>query len=189
MTAAAWYALAIALIAACIAGLVVYAARLDGGGGHTHRNVRRRAADPFDGAGDPDDPGFAADWRPAGRFPYIISETDEPSGTSDSCQPDWWDEDEPDAGWQSQAAAAPDRLAQTAQLTTTVLERVREGLLSVEPDGTSATFTPAPGVAMPVSDDSDITGVQPHAVTTWGKTADQLAAELEAEHFAERYMT
>jgi len=87
-----------------------------------------------------------------------------PAGdTSDTSQPDWWDEPAPSG-------------------RVEVLERVREGLLAVPPDGTSATFQPAAGVTMPVSDDPDTTGVQPHAVTTWGKTSGQLADDLASKY-------
>jgi hypothetical protein len=140
---AVWIALA--TIATCIAGLVTVAWRLgtlDGNGGHTRRNVRRRAdvpfADPADRA-DPDGEQYAAQLRAAGRLPYVTDE---------------------------------------------MLTRVREGLLGVQPDGTSATFTPAPGVTMPVSDDPDTTGVQLAAVATWGMTASEKADELAA-----RYLT
>ena len=51
-----WTALILGGSAVLIAGLVVYAARLDGDGGHTHRNVRRRAVIPFADPADRDDP-------------------------------------------------------------------------------------------------------------------------------------
>jgi len=63
-----------------------------------------------------------------------------------------------------------------------VLGRVREGLLAVPPDGTSATFQPAAGVAMPVSDDPDTTGVGRHAAAVWGKTAGEVAADLASKY-------
>lgn len=51
-----WTALILGGSAVLIAGLVAYAARLDGDGGHTHRNVRRRAVIPFADPADRDDP-------------------------------------------------------------------------------------------------------------------------------------
>jgi hypothetical protein len=133
-------------------------------------------ADPADRS-DPDGAG------------YVGQLLDPPAGEPDGAnEPDWWDEPAPPPA--VEILTGPDRrIAQTAQLTTSVLSRVREGLLSVEPDGTTATFTPAPGVTMPVSDDPDTTGVQRHAAAIWGKTAPELADELEAEHFGARYLT
>ena len=78
-----------------------------------------------------------------------------------------------DADWWAQSAPAG---------RVEVLERVREGLLAVPPDGTSATFQPAPGVTMPVSDDPDTTGVNRHAAAVWGKTAAELAADLASKY-------
>lgn len=132
-------------------------------------------ADPADDT-DPDGAG------------YVGQLLDPPPG-----DPPWLDEDELDAGWWAQSAppgaveilTGPDRrITQTGELTVSVLERVREGLLGVPPDGTSASFMPAAGVTMPVSDDPDTTGVQPAAVRTWGKDAAELADELAA-----RYLT
>lgn len=163
------------MIIACITGLlwVSYAQRPAAG-----RHARHPEPVPFADPADTSDPDGAG---------YVGQLTEPPAG------PAWPDEDEPDAGWWAQHAPPPAvevltgpdrRIAQTAQLTLGVLERVRDRLLEIPPDGTTATFTPAPGVTMPASDDPDTTGVQPHAVTTWGKTAAALAEELAAKYLA-----
>jgi hypothetical protein len=137
-----WQALALALTASCIAGLVVVAWRLgtlDGNGGHTHRNVRRRAAAPFADAADrtdPDGDAYVAELRGAGRLPYVPGEAHEPGAWDTSpaavaslyaALQDWAvtpapDEDDPDIDdtgriphavgtWGKPAAAVADELA------------------------------------------------------------------------------
>jgi hypothetical protein len=86
-----WTALILAASAVGIAGLVVYCARLDGSGDHTHRNVRRDAAvrrgaaipfaDPADRT-DPDGEQYIARLSVDGKpFPDLGALTPGPVGT------------------------------------------------------------------------------------------------------------
>jgi hypothetical protein len=83
--------------------------------------------------------------------------------------PDWWDEDPPPV--RVEVLTGPGRrIAQTSELTLSVLARVRDRLAEMSAD----------------EDDPEIddTGRIPHAEGTWGKTASEMTSELAA-----RYMT
>src|SRR6185437_12244276 len=113
--------------------------------------------------------------------------------------PDWLDEDELDAGWWAQSAPPGrvevlpplprrqpvPRLDVPPRWTPPPAGTLRDVLAALQGPGTGdgssePRFTPAPGCG-PADDDPDTTGVFPHAVGTWGKTAEQVAADLASK--------
>ena len=114
--------------------------------------------------------------------------------------PDWLDEDELDAGWWAQSAPPGrvevlpplprrqpvPRLDVPPRWTPPPAGTLRDVLAALQGPGTGdgssePRFTPAPGCG-PADDDPDTTGVFPHAVGTWGKTAEQVAADLASKY-------
>lgn len=102
-------------------------------------------------------------------------------------------------------AAAAQAATPSATPDAALLARVRDQLLAERiPSGTPVSIPPVmlpepcqppswieladPDYQPPAADDDvpepDDTGILPHAVCTWGKTAEELVAELAAEHLA-----
>ena len=150
-----------AVFAAAIIGITLYAILTERGDTPRHRHQPRHShravpfADPADHA-DPDGAG------------YVGALLEEPaSADHDDHAGDWWDQ-----------APPPPPPAPTWDATPEAAARILEALR--DPDD-----TPCPDCGHWVcgcDPHIDTTGVQPHAVLTWGGTPEQVTSQLAAEY-------